>query len=125
MTVMSRELYAVASTLAAGARAGFLPDPFRVAGPAPHELPFGGKGVYIAVDVRGVVRYVGSVSRPRRNGVRERVVEHVRAWFKERHWTHIYVVPLSDETPATVVKMIEGRIGRRLRPLDNKRLPRR
>ena len=49
--------------------------------------------------------------------------EHVRHWFKERNWSKIYVVPLDPETPTAVVKAVEGRIGRRLKPVDNRRLP--
>src|SRR5262245_10773166 len=119
MIRMTRELYDVAAAIAGKARAGYLPDPRRVAGPAPHVLPESGKAVYIAVDGAGVIRYVGSVCRGRASAVRERKNEHVRDWFKERHWVEMYVVPLSEGTPAAEVKAIEGRIGRRLKPIDN------
>lgn len=79
--------------------------------------------MYVAVDCVGIIRYVGSVCRTRPAAVRERTAEHVREWWKERHWTHLYVVPLAAETPSATVKMIEGRIGRRLKPADNRRLP--
>jgi hypothetical protein len=71
-----------------------------------------------------VIRYVGSVCRSRGSAVRERLAEHVRVWFKECHWVYVYIVPLKNHTPSSDVKMIEGRIGRRLKPADNRRLPR-
>src|SRR4051794_3499187 len=124
MTTMSRELYDVAAAIAGTARAGYLPHPRRVAGPVPHTLPPQGKAVYIAVDGAGVIRYVGSVCRLRATGLSERATEHIRDWFKERHWVELYTVPLRPDTSPADVRSIEGRIGRRLKPVDNKRLPR-
>jgi hypothetical protein len=123
MTTMTRELYDVAVAIASDWRGGYLPKPYRLTGQPPHVLPKRSKAVYIAVDGAGVIRYVGSVSRTRSTAVRERTSEHVRHWFKERNWSTMYVVPLDPETPSAVVKALEGRIGRRLKPTDNRRLP--
>jgi hypothetical protein len=120
---MTEALYRVAAAIAGEYRAGYLPAPYRLAGPSPHALPQRAKAIYIAVDDAGVIRYVGSVCRSRRTAVRDRTTEHVREWFKRRNWTMVYVVPLDPSTQSTVVKEIEGRIGRRLKPLDNRRLP--
>ena len=57
------------------------------------------------MDGAGAIRYVSSVCRPR-TGVRERIGEHVREWWKELHWTHIWVVPLAEETPPETVKYV-------------------
>src|SRR6266516_619141 len=121
---MSRELYDVAAAIAGTTRAGYLPDPRRVAEPVAHILPAHGKAIYIAVDGSGVIRYVGSVCRTQATAVLERKREHVRDWFKERHWVELYVLPLRADTVTAEVHAIEGRIGRRLRPVDNRRLPR-
>lgn len=120
---MTNALYRVAAGIAGEHRAGYLPGPYRLAGPVPHNLPLRSKAIYIAVDSAGVVRYVGSVCRSRRTAIRERTMEHVREWFKRHNWTVVYVVPLDPSTPSNVVKQIEGRIGRRLTPSDNRRLP--
>lgn len=120
---MTDALYLVAARIAGDHLAGYVPVPYRLAGPAPHTLPLRAKAVYIAVDATGVVRYVGSVCRPRRAAVRERTTEHVREWFKRRNWATVYVVPLHPTTPSSIVKDVEGRIGRRLEPTDNRRLP--
>ena len=120
---MNRELYSAAASLAGESRAGYLPEPYRIAGADALPLPPHSKAVYVAVDGTGVVRYVGSVCRPRATGLRERIAEHVRLWWKERHWTHVWVIPLRDQTAPEDVKFIEGRIGRRLQPADTRRLP--
>jgi hypothetical protein len=121
--VMTADLYRVAATIAGQHLGGFMPRPYRIVGPVPHVLPLRAKAVYIAVDGGGVVRYVGSVCRPRRAAVRERTSEHLRQWFKRRNWSGVYVVPLRPETDNATVKEIEGRVGRRLSPCDNRRLP--
>src|SRR5690349_17565181 len=108
--VMSDELYTVAARIAGPHLAGCLPRPYRVAGPAPHALPRRSKAIYVAVDGAGVVRYVGSVCRPRRPAIKERTGEHLREWFKRRNWSSVYVVPLLTDTPLPTVKNIEGRI---------------
>jgi hypothetical protein len=120
---MTSTLYRVAAGIAGDYCAGYVPAPYRLAGPVPHTLPLREKAIYIAVDAAGVIRYVGSVCRPRRTAIRERATEHLREWFKRRNWTTVYVVPLDAATPSTAVKQIEGRIGRRLEPTDNRRLP--
>jgi hypothetical protein len=121
---MSYDLYRVAARIAGEHLAAYLPRPYRLAGPVPHRLPRRRKAIYIAVDGASVVRYVGSVCRSSRDAVKHRTGEHTRTWFKRRNWACVYVVPLRPDTEPAVVKQIEGRIGRRLRPSDNRRLPR-
>jgi len=77
--------------------------------------------VYIAADRANVVRYVGSA---RRNGsVADRIQEHVLNGRAD-HWTRLMIVPLRPDTEAGLVRKVEGRVGRVLRPLDVQRLPR-
>jgi hypothetical protein len=120
---MNEGFYRVAASLAGHHLVGYLPKPYRIAGPAPHALPLRAKAIYVVVDAAGVIRYVGSVCRPRRTAIRERTAEHVTEWFKRQNWSTVYVLPLDPATPSVTVKQIEGRIGRRLQPLDNRRLP--
>jgi hypothetical protein len=124
MTIMSRSMYAVAAALAGEHLTEVFPEPFRIAGRDPHALPLVSRAVYVAVDATNAVRYVGSVSRTRATGFSDRTREHVRDWFKERDWVAVYVIPLAPNTPGVIVRSIEGRIGRRLCPCDNSRLPR-
>ncbi|WP_217913089.1 hypothetical protein [Miltoncostaea marina] len=76
--------------------------------------------VYIATDVAGTVRYVGSCRR----GVTARLNEHVRQPSRARGWDGVWVIALRDDLPRVIVELCEGRVGRYLRPLDNVRLPR-
>ena len=75
-------------------------------------------GVYIACDRDGRVRYVGSAARPGRpHGLGDRVHEHRVP--QRGSWRWIWVLPLLDDTPAVVVRAIEGRVIRLLSPSDN------
>ena len=87
------------------------------------QLPRSARAVYIAVDWRGQVSYVGSVARSGGGGVAQRFTEHLRARHEARYWTHLWVVQFHDGTPANTVRWLEGVIGRALAPPDNKRLP--
>ncbi len=83
----------------------------------------GGVGIYIAESHDGHVDYVGSVCRTDTIGIVARVAAHHLAGDRARHWARVWVVLLMDATPATVVRRIEGRIGRALSPRNSRRLP--
>lgn len=76
--------------------------------------------VYITADSSNIVRYVGSALRI--GPVSDRVQEHVLAG-RANFWIRLMVVPLKADTEEVLVRKIEGRIGKVLRPLDNLRLP--
>lgn len=77
--------------------------------------------VYIICDRTGVVRYVGStVGR----SARERIAQHLADVDRTREWHEAWVIPLRGPTPKEIVRMIEGRVGRYLRPRDTHSLPR-
>lgn len=78
--------------------------------------------VYVVCDRTGKVRYVGSTAgRP----ARARLTEHLGDVERTREWHEAWIIPLRAKTPETVVRLIEGRVGRFLRPSDNRCLPRR
>lgn len=77
--------------------------------------------VYVACDRTGRVRYVGStIGRP----AKARVAEHLADPERTREWHQAWVIPLRASTPGPVVRSIEGRVGRFLRPSDTRCLPR-
>lgn len=77
--------------------------------------------VYVICDRTGAVRYVGStVGR----AARERILEHLENVDRTREWHEAWVIPLRSSSPKEIVRMIEGRIGRYLRPCDTRSLPR-
>ena len=80
------------------------------------------KAVYVVLDVRNRVAYVGSVDRLSESGLAGRLYQHSRLRGRA-HWYAVRIVPLRDGTPRSKVVELEGTIGRRLRPYDNQRLP--
>jgi hypothetical protein len=77
--------------------------------------------VYVICDRTGAIRYVGStVGRP----ARARIVEHLNDVNRTREWHEVWVIPLRASTPEVMVRAIEGRVGRFLRPCDSHCLPR-
>ena len=77
--------------------------------------------VYVVCDRTGRVRYVGStIGRP----ARARLAEHLGDVDRTREWHEAWVIPLRASTPEAVVRAIEGRVGRFLRPSDSQSLPR-
>ena len=77
--------------------------------------------VYVVCDRTGRVRYVGSTTgRP----ARSRVAEHLGDVERTREWHEAWVIPLRRTTPEALVRTIEGRVGRFLRPSDTRSLPR-
>lgn len=78
--------------------------------------------VYIATDKSGEVCYVGSVKRESLAGLAGRMRGH-EGTVRFQQWQRLYIVPLLDGSPLEVVRSIEGRVGRLLRPTGNIRLP--
>ncbi len=76
--------------------------------------------VYVALDRRWQVRYVGSVARASRDGIADRILEH--RW-RSGQWSWIVILALRPETPTPRVRQIEGAIGSILWPAENRRLP--
>jgi hypothetical protein len=95
----------------------------------PVEISYGSavswpKAVYVAFDALGRACYVGSVCRPEdRMAVSRRVRTHVLGRHRRSGWVYLHVFPLRPTTPDRVVRDVEGRIGRVLRPAGNLRLP--
>jgi hypothetical protein len=79
--------------------------------------------VYLAADDVGEIVYVGSVKRVGLSGLSERMKGHGSS-KRFGDWESLYIVPLLTGTPEPAVRGIEGRIGRRLNPAGNVRLPR-
>jgi hypothetical protein len=115
---MNGELYRRARVLA-GQWAGE-PDA------APHNLaegasavPGNGPVVYIVGDLMNRVAYVGSSM----TGAAGRLRAHLAQPAKRRMWRSVWLIPLSAHTPESEVRRVEGRVGVRLHPTGNKRLP--
>jgi Uri superfamily endonuclease len=80
------------------------------------------RAVYVALDRRGEVDYVGSTAS---EGVlAHRVRRHLRDAGRRRDWHRLVVLRLRDDTPEAVVRRLEGAVGRALAPARNRRLPR-
>jgi hypothetical protein len=83
----------------------------------PAELPPARNAVYVACTDE-IVRYVGSTTRT----VAARVREHVR--LRERAaWEELWVIALVDTVSPYGVLLAEERVGKLLRPDDNRRPP--
>jgi hypothetical protein len=109
-------LYDAVCDLAGEALAARVPKRFAIDG----MVPPASAAIYIVLDAVGRVRYVGSVARSDAAAATSRLREHgVRLG-----WRWVLLIPLRDGTAATRVRVIEGEIGRILRPIDNRRLPR-
>jgi hypothetical protein len=75
--------------------------------------------VYVAWDTHGRCRYVGSVRRVKdRAAVRSRIGEHLRRPERRGMWYAITVLPLLVDLEIEVVHECEGRVARRLKPVD-------
>jgi hypothetical protein len=123
MVKFTADLYWVTCTLAGKARRGYLPHGVNLLTAEP-KFPQVRKAVYIVVDRTGYVAYVGKVCRPIDiTAVESRLVEHVEEVAKARTWAKLYAIPLKADTPDVVVEYIEGLVGERLEPYQNKRLP--
>jgi hypothetical protein len=121
--VFTEELYWVACTLAGDARRGYQPRGVNLL-TAEHVFPRLRKAVYFVVDRSGNIAYVGKVCRPGDiAAVESRIAEHVEDVTKASTWSRLYVIPLKVDTPNDVVEYVEGLVGERLEPNQNKRLP--
>jgi len=101
--------------------AAIRPTPFELTG---DDLPAAASAVYIAVDEHDEVVYVGSVRRSNDRALRRRVAEHRRDRPEARTWRRLWVLLLVDTAGTGDVRWAEARVGRHLRPHDNRRLPR-
>jgi len=88
--------------------------------PVDHVTGSERNAIYVVCDRTGKVRYVGSTTgRP----ARARLAEHLVDVDRTRDWHEAWVIPLRAATPVVTVRAIEGRVGRFLRPTDNRCLP--
>jgi hypothetical protein len=102
-----------------------------IAEPVPYALPLdrvgdvnARNGVYIVCEPLERVQYVGSVWRPAQpRGVASRLSEHLREHYKRLAWKTVWIVPLTVETPESVVRSVEACVGAELGPLGSSRLP--
>lgn len=79
--------------------------------------------VYIVCDDERIVRYVGSVDRTK-PALSARLRVHLAEASEAREqWTQVGLIRLPDDLPEPAVRRCEGRVGRALNPVDNKRLP--
>jgi hypothetical protein len=82
-------------------------------------------GAYVICEPLERVQYVGSVCRPTSpTGVADRLREHLREGHKRMLWKTAWVIPLTPDAPASVVRSLEACIGAELLPLGGDRLPR-
>ncbi|MFJ3643335.1 hypothetical protein ACIPRD_26765 [Streptomyces sp. NPDC090108] len=92
--------------------------------PDPEAMPSAECAVYVAVDERGAVCYVGSVCRPRDvQGLGSHVAEYLADLPKTEKWDGVYVLPLRPDTPEPEVRRIGGDIAGWLLPYDRERWP--
>jgi hypothetical protein len=96
------------------------------ADPTPYLLTHGARGlpergpaIYLAEATDGSIDYVGSTV----SGARGRIRAHLHELPKARSWRAIWLIPLAEGCPEATVRRLEGRIGRRLAPPGNRRLP--
>jgi hypothetical protein len=123
MVKFSDDLYWVSCTLAGGARRGYEPRGVNLRTAEP-KFPQVTKAVYFVVDGAGYVAYVGKVCRAGDvRAIESRLKEHVGEAVKASTWARLYVVPLQSSTANVVVEYVEGLVGERLEPYQNKRLP--
>ena len=116
---MNRDLYAAAWGSVASAAAGPVPRAFPISRGLPDTLPKPPNAIYIACNRDGEVVYVGSSIRT----ARRRLREHVRDRHRGGTWDSVWVIPLRDDLRESRVRIAEGRVGRLLKPTENKRLP--
>lgn len=80
--------------------------------------------VYLVTDALDRIVYVGSVFRPGKpSAISARVREHLRNPVKRLVWHWVWVLPLAENTPERIVRLIEGAVGADLTPTLNHRLP--
>jgi hypothetical protein len=97
-----------------------VPSPFPLSRGLPATLPAARNVIYIACTCNGQIAYVGSTIRT----IQARVREHVHRRDRGQGWDRLWVITLKEDTPPNLVRLIEGRVGRLLRPTSTIRLPR-
>ncbi len=117
---MTVETYSAARGAAAKFAAAPLAQEFVLTRGIPVTLPDVKNAIYIACDTDGAVRYVGSSIR----SVRRRLTEHLGERERAGAWKSLWVLPLDEALPEPLVRLCEARVGRLLRPTENRRLPR-
>ncbi|MFJ8463069.1 hypothetical protein [Streptomyces swartbergensis] len=92
--------------------------------PNPEAMPPASCAVYVAVDERDAVCYVGSVCRPTdAHGLGSHVSEYVADLPKTGKWAGVYALLLRPDTPEPEVRRIGGDIAGWLLPYDRERWP--
>jgi hypothetical protein len=80
--------------------------------------------VYVAWDVYGRCRYVGSVYRPAdRRAVRDRMTEHLRQRQRRENWYAVTVFALHPDVTEADVRQCEGWAAYALDPLEGSAHP--
>jgi pyocin large subunit-like protein len=80
--------------------------------------------VYIAITADGHVDYIGSTARMSNRALHDRIREHVSDQRRSDLWVRLIAIKLRADTPTREARRIEGEVGRLLKPLSNRRLPR-
>lgn len=97
------------------------PEPHTV---DPEQLPDASRAVYVVIDDRGKVCYVGSVYRPRDpKGLASHVREYLHKMPKTARWSGIYILPLRPGTSENEVRRVGGEVAGWLLPYDRERWP--
>jgi hypothetical protein len=115
--LMGPGTYAAAWRAAGRATAAPHPRPYQLTRGVPIDLPAARKVIYVACVDRHA-RYVGSTGR----GVRIRLLEHVRDRGRAV-WEDVWVISLHDVVSDYGILLAEERVGRLLRPDENRRPP--
>src|SRR5690348_5027350 len=101
---MTTSMYARLATMMGVHLDRRLPVLFRPTG----SIPAASVAVYVAMDDRHRVVYVGSVCRPlSKDGLAARLNEHGAA----KRWHFVAFFPLKADTPSAVVRSLEGAVG--------------
>lgn len=111
---MTPGLYRVARALAHEHRSPAVGHPHHLTATGLRTMPVNRAAVYIIVDAGDHIVYVGSVARGRPDAIVARLTEHLRERGKARIWRRVWVIPLREDTPSTVVRAIEGRVALRV-----------
>lgn len=79
------------------------------------DIPYCRTAIYVAFDVNGRARYVGSVDREPGTDLAQRVYVHrTQDRDRQRFWRAIGVVPIDDACPRATVRVLEHLVGQRL-----------
>ncbi|MGW4829626.1 hypothetical protein ACWEOG_18735 [Amycolatopsis japonica] len=117
---MNPNLYMAAWSAAGRHAASPVARPFNLARGLQAILPPARNAIYVACTRDGTIDYVGCTTRT----AHTRTGEHVRELERGKAWDTLWVITLHDNTPEGIVRQCKGRVGRLLRPVSNRRLPR-